>query len=255
MWGGLRRNTLSKTNWQQFFDDYAPVYMNECYVTNTVAEIDFVIEETGITPGARVLDVGCGTGRHSVELAKRGYRVTGVDLSSGMLAEARKTADEAGVEIELVHSNAAEFKSDAVFDAAICLCEGAFCLLGEGDDPCDRDLAILRNIHAALKPGSTFILTALSALRMARRHTPEDVESGIFDPITITDRNTIEYDTPGGKRSFTSRERGYVPTELGFIAGTAGFEVAHIWGGTAGNWGRRPLDLDEMEIMPVARKV
>lgn len=245
---------MSAGNWQQFFDEYAPQYMGECFVKNTVAEIDFVIEETGIKPGARVLDIGCGTGRHSVELAKRGYRVTGVDLSPGMLAQARKTADEAGVEVEFVQCNAAEFESDAVFDAAICLCEGAFCLLGAEDDPSDRDLAILRNVYAALKPGSTFILTALNGLRMARQHAQDDVENGVFDPMTMTDRNAIDYHTPEGKRTFVSRERGYVPTELRFLARTAGFEVAHIWGGTAGNWGRRQIELDEMEMMLVARK-
>lgn len=243
-----------KISWEEFFDGYAPVYMDECYVTNTIAEVDFVIEETGIEPGARVLDMGCGAGRHSVELAKRGYRVTGVDLSAGMLAQAKKTADEAGVQIELVHSNAAEFTSVPVFEAAICLCEGAFCLLGADDHPSDRDLAILQNVCAALKPGSTFILTALSGLRMARQHTQQDVEDGTFDPMTMTDRNTLEYDTPDGKRTFVSRERGYTPPELAFLARTAGFEVANVWGGTAGNWGHRTLDLDEMEIMLVARK-
>jgi len=228
--------------------------MGECFVKNTVAEVDFLIEETGIKPGARVLDMGCGTGRHSVELAKRGYKMIGVDLSARMLAEAQKAADTAGVQIELIQCNAVKFESNAVFDAAICLCEGSFGLLGPDDDASERDLAILKNVHAALKPGATFLMTCLNGLRMARQHTQEDVASGLFDPLTMTDGNTIDYDTPDGTRTFTSRERGYVPTELAFLARTAGFEVAHTWGGTAGNWGRRQIELDEMEIMMVARK-
>lgn len=245
---------MATSNWQQFFDGFAPQYMGVPFVSNTVAEVDFVIEETGIAPGSRVLDVGCGTGRHAVELAKRGYRVTGVDLSPGMLAEARKAADEAGVEIELVHSNAAEYRSEAVFDAAICLCEGAFGLLGDADDASDRDLAILRAIHGALKPGAAFVLTALSGLRMVRQHTPEEVASGAFDPITMSEHSTMEVEGPEGTRAIELRERGYAPTELALMARLAGFEVVHIGGGTAGNWGHRPLDLDEMEIMLVARK-
>lgn len=245
---------MTNSSWEQFFDGYAPVYMDECFVTNTVAEIDFVIGETGIAPGGRVLDIGCGTGRHTIELAKRGYRVTGVDLSSGMLTQARTTADEARVEIELIHSNAASFASDAVYDAAVCLCEGAFCLLGADDDPSDRDLAILRNINAALKPGSTFVLTALNGLRMARQHTQQDVETGAFDPITMTELSPMSWDAPEGKRTIEVRERGYAPTELAFLARLAGFLDIRIYGGTAGNWGHRQLELDEMEMMMVAKK-
>ena len=65
---------------------------------------------------------------------------------------------------------------------------------------------------------------------------------------------TIQWDTPEGKKSVSIRERGYVPTELFMIFGQAGFKVEHIWGGTAGNWGRRKINLDEIEIMVVARK-
>jgi cyclopropane fatty-acyl-phospholipid synthase-like methyltransferase len=245
---------MTPNNWQRFFDGFAPQYMGECFVTNTVAEVDFVLEETGIAPGSRVLDVGCGTGRHAVELAKRGYRVTGVDISPGMLAEARKTAEEAGVQVELVQSDAAAYRSEPVFDAAICLCEGAFGLLGDADDACDRDLAILQAVRAALKPGAAFVLTTLNGLRMVRAKTPEEVAAGAFDPLTMTSRTAIDWETPEGKRSIELRERGYVPTELRLMARLAGFEVVYLGGGTAGNWGRRPLDLDEMEVMLVARK-
>lgn len=246
---------MDKTsNWQQFFDGHAPVYMQNRFVTNTLAEVDFVIELTGIRPGDSVLDIGCGAGRHSVELAKRGYRMTGVDMSPGMLAEARKAAVEAAVEIEFVQCNAAEYKADKLFDTAICLCEGAFCLLGPDDDPMERDLAILRNIHAALKQGATLVLTALSGFRYARQQGRNDGAEGIFDPITMTCTVEMECDSPEGKKLVTVRERGYVPTELSMLFKLAGFEVQHIWGGTAGNWGRRPLDLDEYEIMVVGRK-
>jgi hypothetical protein len=63
---------------------------------------------------------------------------------------------------------------------------------------------------------------------------------------------TMEYDTPEGKKGVLVRERSYVPTELVMLFRQAGFEVEHIWGGTAGDWGRRKIHLDEMEMMVVA---
>ena len=247
---------MTKRNeWEEFFNGHAPVYMDNSFTKNTVQEVDFLIQELNLPPGSHVLDIGCGTGRHAIELAKRGYQVTGVDISSGMLAEAEKAAKEAGTRVTLVHADATKFTSSESFDAAICLCEGAFCLLGKDDDPLEHDQKILHNICCVLKPGARLILTTLNGCRMIRQFTQKDIENGRFNPVTMVEVSATEYDTPEGKKSVVVRERGYIPTELVMLFRSTGFEVEHIGGGTAGNWGRRSIDLDEMEVMVIARKV
>ena len=239
--------------WREFFDSYAAQYMNESFTADSVREVEFLEGVLALPAGAAILDVGCGTGRHAVELAGHGYRVTGLDLSAGMLAEAAKAAARAGVEIELIEADATAFSLERSFDAAVCLCEGAFTLVG-ADDPFDHDLAILRNVLATLKPGAPFVLTASNGMRLIRDATPERVEKGAFDPLTLTESYDMEWETPDGPRSVPVRERGYVPSELGLLCRMAGFHVEHVWGGTAGAWGRRPVDLDEWEIMVVMRR-
>ena len=93
-----------RNEWVEFFDGHAPVYMSNPFTRDTVKEADFLVEELNLPPRSRILDIGCGTGRHSIELARRGYQVTGVDISSGMLTEAKKRAEEAGVSVEWVHA-------------------------------------------------------------------------------------------------------------------------------------------------------
>ena len=107
---------------------------------------------------------------------------------------------------------------------------------------------------AGLTVSPAFILTAPNGCRLIRQATQEDVEGGRFDPLTMVEVSNIEWDTPQGKKSLVVRERSYVPTELTMLFRQAGFEVEHIWGGTAGDWGRRKIDLDEMEIMVVSQK-
>ena len=240
--------------WEEFFDGHAPRYMENVFTRNTKAEVAFLEEELALNPGSTILDVGCGTGRHAVALAKRGFRVTGVDISSGMLAEARRAAQEAGVSLDLVHEDATKMSFERPFDAALCLCEGAFALLGQTDDPQEHDLAILRCIHAALKPGARLILGTLNAMEKIRRLTKEDIAAGKFDTVTLVETHTLEEDTPEGRKSFVLRERGYVATELALMLRLVGFKVEHVWGSTAGNWRREPPDPDEMELMVVARK-
>ena len=239
-------------SWQEYFDSHAPRYMENPFTYGTLKEIDFLIEELVLPKGSRILDIGCGTGRHSIELAKHGYSMIGVDISSGMLAEAEVTAKDEGVKIELVNSDAVEYRSEPVFDAAICLCEGAFCLLGEGEDPYERDLTVLRNIFTSLKTGAKFVLTALNGCMPIRHYTQEDIDMGIFDPITMVETHLMEMDD--SEDILIVHERSYTPPELVLLFRIAGFMVENVWGGTAGNWGKRPLDLDEMEVMVIARK-
>ncbi|MDP8254266.1 MAG: class I SAM-dependent methyltransferase [Candidatus Alcyoniella australis] len=243
-----------RSQWEEFFDNHAPQYMQNEFTANTTAEVDFLIEQLGLTVGQSVLDVGCGTGRHAVELASRGFEVTGVDFSQGMLDQARLAAQRAGVELELIRSDVAQFHSQRQYDAAICLCEGGLALLGAEDDPIERDLQVLRNILESLKPGAGFLMTTLNGLRQARLYSAEDVAAGRYDPLTMCEHSTMEIDAPQGKQTINVRERGYVATELRLMLTTAGFDVQHVWGGTAGNWGRRPLEIDEFEIMAVARR-
>ena len=67
--------------YETLFDNYAKSYDSECYVQGTVGEADFIEKELAFNKGSHILDIGCGTGRHAIELAMRGYKVTGVDLS------------------------------------------------------------------------------------------------------------------------------------------------------------------------------
>lgn len=243
---------MTGSSWVRFFAAHAAIYDDNCFTKNTLHEVDFLLEELQVPPGARILDVGCGTGRHSIELAKRGYRMTGLDLSPAMLARARAKADAAGVHVDWVQANATQFYFDQPFDAAICLCEGAFGLLGTRDDAIEHPLAILSNISRSLKPAARMLLTVLNGFWMIRRQKQEDVEQKHFNPLALA--QTSDVVPAEGHPPVRATERAFVPTELVLLFRLAGLTVQNIWGGTAGNWGRRKIELDEIEIMVVARK-
>jgi hypothetical protein len=91
-------------------------------------------------------------------------------------------------------------------------------------------------------------------MRKIREATEETIADGRFDPLTLMEIYSHDPENLEGKETVSVRERGFVPSELVLMLRTAGFGVERIWGGTAGNWKREQLDLDEMEMMIIARK-
>ena len=240
--------------WRAFFDGHAPSYMHNVFTRNTVAEVAFLVDVLRLPPGARILDLGCGTGRHSVALAQQGYRLVGVDLSRGMLRQAQFAARSAGVAVDWIQADATRFAAPAAFDAAICLCEGAFGLVGAGEDPAAHDAAIAGNLARGLRPGARLVLTAPNGLRLLGQYEQADVDRGVFDPDTLTERVTMSWDNESGPRQVVVYEHGHRPEELRALFESAGFAVEHVGGGTAGAWGFRPVDPQEYEIMLIAAR-
>ena len=169
-----------------------------------------------------------------------------------MLAKAEEAANASGVQVEWVRADATRFSFPKQFDGAIGLCEGAFGLLGAGDDPIAQPSAILSNICRSLKPQAKALFTVLNGAAMIRKCKNEDVAEGRFDPLTMV--KSYEFAPREGLPAIPIRERAFVPTELSLLFRFAGMSIVNIWGGTAGNWGRRTIDLDEIEVMVVARK-
>ena len=244
---------VQESKWREFFDAHAPYYLQNEFTENTIAEVDFILEELKVRDGAPLIDIGCGVGRHAIELAKRGYAVTGIDLSEGMLAQAREAAKEAGVSVTWIQADATRFTTERHFDGALCLCEGAFGLLSAAHDPYTQGIEILERIYAALNPGGRLILNALNGYRNARRFTEEDIDKGVFDPLTQAE--LLVYSPDGKSEPMTvGWERAYMPSELILMLRQAGFREEHLWGGTASNWRRKRPLLDEYEIMAIACK-
>jgi len=135
--------------YEELFTDYARTYDRESFTQGTLGEVDFIEQELGADRSRRILDVGCGTGRRAIELARRGYRVTGIDLSESQLARAGQKAREAGVEVTFLRRDASDFRFEEPFDLVIMICEGVFSLM-ETDA---MNFQILANAQAGPRTG------------------------------------------------------------------------------------------------------
>ena len=249
--------------YESLFDNYAKKYDQECFVQGTAGECDFVERETGRNKALRIIDIGCGTGRHSIELAKRGYDLTGIDLSESQLRRAMEKAHEAGVAIDFLKHDARNLPFKDEFDLAIMLCEGGFPLM-ETDE---MNFEILRNATQVLKEDGKLIFTTLNGL-FPLYHSVEqfcaDVgkqgnatyRSNTFDLMTFRDHNiTAIEDDSGNRKEITCNERYYVPSEITWLLKSLGYKRIDIFGAKLGAYSRNDrLTTEDFEMLVVAEK-
>jgi 2-polyprenyl-3-methyl-5-hydroxy-6-metoxy-1,4-benzoquinol methylase len=247
--------------YQELFSNYADKYDKEIFTQGTIAEVDFIEEEIAHNKDLNILDVGCGTGRHSIELSKRGYRVTGLDLSEAMLAKARKTALQYNLTIDFVHKDARDFVHPSAFDLCIMLCEGAFPLM-ETDE---MNYRIIQNISDSLKPNGKFIFSTLNGLFPLFHSVKGFVNLGsvegasndnTFDLMTFRDYSIYETtDDSGAPIQLHCNERYYVPSEISWLLSCAGFSRSDIYGCKLGAFSRNDkLTAEDFEMLVIAEK-
>lgn len=146
-----------------FWEDTEPVIFTEERWKQAGGEVDQVLALVKPQPGSAVLDLGCGVGRHSLEFAKRGYRVTGVDRTARYLDRAGKCAHEQGLDVEWIEADMRRFRRDGTYNLVVSLLTS----FGYFRDRAD-DRSIVENVAASLKPGGTFVIDMMGKEVLAR---------------------------------------------------------------------------------------
>jgi SAM-dependent methyltransferase len=247
--------------YEELFQDYSDKYDRESFTAGTPGEVDFFEKEINFNKSLKILDVGCGTGRHSLELARRGYNMTGIDLSEAMISKARNIADAENLKIDFRVKDARNFNFKESFDYAIMICEGAFPLM-ETDE---MNYMILKNACSSLKPGGKFIFTTLSGLYPLFHSVKDFVNSGTdqgkagddnFDLMSFRQYSSYETeDDKGNKMILKCNERYYVPSEITWLLKTAGFRESEIFGCKLGAFSRYDrLTTEDFEMLVIAVK-
>ena len=249
--------------YEELFENYGMKYERENFVQGTIGECDFLEQEINYQKTARILDIGCGTGRHSIELSKRGYTVTGIDLSESLLKRAKQKASEQNLPINFEQHDARKLPFVNEFDLVIMLCEGAFPLM-ETDE---MNFQILRNATQALKPKGKLIFTTLNGLfplfhsvkeflASATKEGNATYSNNSFDLMTFRERNLIHIeDDFGNQKELECNERYYVPSEITWLLKTLNFKIIDIFGAKLGAFSRNDkLTTEDYEMLVIAEK-
>jgi 2-polyprenyl-3-methyl-5-hydroxy-6-metoxy-1,4-benzoquinol methylase len=247
--------------YEDLFKDYAQQYDKEEFTKGTLGEVDFIENEIGFDKSFKILDIGCGTGRHTIELAKRGYLAKGIDLSIDQLDKAKQKASAAGILVEFEQKDARDFSYPNQFNLAIMICEGAFSLM-ETDE---MNYLILQNAFNSITSGGKLVFTTLNGLFPLFHSVKDFINNGIvegeskentFDLMTFRDYSTFDVvDDKGNRKVLECNERYYVPSEINWLLKSIGFTDIAIHGCKLGAFSRNDkLTTEDYEMLVIAKK-
>lgn len=220
--------------WEELFNDDFLRTMEKLTDAQIATEATFIEESLSVAREAMVLDLACGSGRHAIELASRGYQVVGLDLSLSMLAKASEEALERDRSINFVHGDMRELTFEETFDGIYCW-NTSFGFFDE-----DKNTQVIQRVHRALKKGGQFLLDVVNRDYLLPRSPSlvwfEGEGCICMDEMhidAITSRMKIKRTMmieDGRTREIEYSVRLYTLHELGRILHEQGFRVAEVSG-------------------------
>ncbi len=229
-------------------------YLRYSFTRGTTQEVDFIVEALRLRPGSRIMDIGCGPGRHALALARRGMDVHGIDISDVFIDIAKSEA----IDIPLASGGRATFeRMDArslvdrlewmgTFDAVICLCQGAFGLMVEAGE----DRRVIAGMASVLRPGGVVALSAFNAYFAVKYHLEAefDADRGVAHELTEIRSEA------GVVRTVDLWTGCYTPRELRFLLGAEGLEVESVYSVEPGKYESVPPSVETPEFLVLARR-